>query len=332
MKEESPVFIVGMPRSGTTLLRSALTSHPAIRIGPETHFLSHWVPRFGGEIRTPEDFERFWAAFRESRPFEELDLDAEVMYRALTANGTPGFRDVLRGLLAEDARRHGKARWGEKTPAHHAHLDTLLDWFPDARVLYVVRDPRAVTASLMDVPWAESRIEVHAGRWRDSVRILRQWEGDARVLVVYYEALVTDAEATLRGICDFIGEPFDEAMLSRRDTALTEVGPAGWVRQHKRRAMGPITPSSLTRWRSRLSHRQVATVEYLTRRGMRRHGYRMMTSGPGAVAWSALMVHRLLDRVRREIIRLRGGAPAAPPQPAARPADDAVRTQRRRVS
>jgi len=337
MTDESPIFIVGMPRSGTTLLRTALTSHSAIRIGPETHFLNYWLPRHGGRIDSRQDFERFWSAFRDSRQFDELGLDARSMHRLLTAGGTPEFRTVLQSLLSEHARRHGKRRWGEKTPAHHEHMDTLFDWFPNARVLYLVRDPRAVTASLMDVPWAESRVEVHAGRWRESIRILQRWEADPRVCVVYYEALVTDAEATLHTICDFLDEPFEAAMLSRRHFALNEIGPDGWRGRHHRRAMGPISTASLTKWRGRLSHLQVATVEYLTRRGMRRHGYPMLTSGPGAVAWSALMIHRVADRISREVNRVRRGragrgAVGPAPGEADSAANGAVEERRRRVS
>lgn len=317
MKEESPIFIVGMPRSGTTLMRAALASHPRIAIGPETHFLSYWVPsQATAELRDAPDFERFWAGFVDSPQFRNLELDANALHDRLLANGVPPFKTVLSTVLREHAQRYGKPRWGEKTPAHYKHIGQLLEWYPDARVLYMLRDPRAVVASLLDAPWTTSGLEFHAARWRDSTRVLRRWENDERICTVHYEALVIDPEPILRKVCAFLDEPFDPALLTRSEASVsTKVNYGKWGRRHLSDALGRIRTDSLTKWQLRLTPDQVAIVEYLTRKGMLRYGYELSSEGPGALLWSVLMFNRLWMRLKREGTRLRGqtARPASPP-------------------
>lgn len=345
MKEESPIFIVGMPRSGTTLMRASLASHPRIAISPETHFLSYWVPSHAtAELQDTLDFERFWAGFIGSPQFGNLELDADAVHDRLLASGVPTFKTLLSILLREHARRCGKPRWGEKTPTHHEHIDQLLEWYPNARIIYMLRDPRAVVASLLDASKTASCLEFHAARWRDSTRVLRRWENDARICAVHYEALVIDPEPALRKVCAFLDEPFDPALLTRSEGSVgTRMNYGKLGRRHLSDALGRIRTDSLTKWQLRLTPDQVAIVEYLTRKGMLRYGYELSSEGPGALLWSVLMFNRLWLRLKRESDRLRGQAakPASsPPEEgdggqsivvSPRTNEDAVDTQRKQL-
>ena len=308
MKEDSPIFIVGMPRSGTTLMQAALASHPRIAIGPETHFLNYWVARHGSaELRNELDFERFWSAFVNGRQFRNMELDAGTLRERLLASGIPTFKTVFSTLLREHARRFDKPRWGEKTPAHHRHMKELLEWYPNARIIYMLRDPRAVVASLLDAPWSTAGPEFHAARWRDSTRALLRWENDRRICRVHYEALVIEPEAVLRKVCAFVDEQFDPAVLTRCEASVTTTVNYGkWGRRHLSNALGPIRTDCLTKWQLRLTPDQVAIVEYLTRKGMVRFGYELSSEGPGALLWIGLMVKRLTARLKRHAQRLRG--------------------------
>ncbi|HET8701905.1 MAG TPA: sulfotransferase, partial [Nitrococcus sp.] len=284
MREESPIFIVGMPHSGITLMRTSLASHPRIAIGPATHFLSYWMPSHATtELRDALDFERFWSAFAGSLQFRKLELDADALHDRLLADGVPTFKALFSTLLREHARRCGKPRWGEKTPAHHRHIGQLLEWYPNARIIYMLRDPRAVVASLLDAPWSSLDLEFHAARWRDSVRALRRWEDDERICTVHYEALVIDPKPVLRKVCAFLEERFDPALLALPDAGMDcRMNYHKWGRRHLSDALGPIRTDSLTKWQLRLTPDQVAIVEYLTRKGMLRYGYEVSSEGPGA--------------------------------------------------
>ncbi|MGD8430806.1 MAG: sulfotransferase [Ectothiorhodospiraceae bacterium] len=310
MTDDNPIFIVGMPRSGTTLMRAALASHSRIAIAPETHYLNYWLR--GRDVeRTPTqaEFGEFWRRFVGSRQFRALDIDAGDLRSVLDTEGVPTWRGLFAELLRAHARGLGKPRCGEKTPAHHEHLARLLAWFPHARVIFMMRDPRSVVASLLDAPWAPPQLELHASRWRDCGRVLRAWEDDARVLPVFYEALVIDPQEELKRVCDFLNEPFDAGMLERSAVELDPAATRGdWATRHFARARGPFRSDSIDRWQQRLEPGQVSLIEYLTRREMRRLGYRPVTAGPGIEAWLALLVRRAGDRLRREVHRRRQSA------------------------
>lgn len=298
--QDSPVFIVGMPRSGTTLVRAALDRHSRIAVAPETHFLCQWrAQHHETELGTQASFDSFWERFTASRQFQQLELDAFLMRELILHAGVPSFYLIFRTLMYHYAEKHGKPRWGEKTPMHFNHLDELFAWFPNARVVFLLRDPRAVVASLMDAPWAEPDIVFQASRWRQSCRILDRWRRDPRVMTVPYERLVTQPEPVLRELCHFLDEPFEAVMLEGSGQALGGRQGGEWARRYFERAAQPIHAGSLEKWRERLSEEEVALIEYIARRGMRAHGYEMDTVGPGGVAWCLFNLKRGADRLRR---------------------------------
>lgn len=291
---DSPIFIVGLPRSGTTLLRSLVTAHPRIAIAPETHFLNRFCTG-----STSSSFEDFWRRYSETERFTDLGLDASAMRQRIIESGDCSHRNIFRTLLMEFAREKGKDRWGEKTPSHYVHLEELLQWFGQARVLWVVRDPRAVCNSLLSVWWRRweargframegatltrlRRIYFDAKVWRRHVALLKStWYDDHRVKSVLYEDLVRDPVATLQGIGEFLHEDFpDHIVMSRAwsdvSTALPETlsGRRGfWLRTHFEEAIKPVTEEAVGKWRANLTSLEVEVIEGACEEGMRWLGY-----------------------------------------------------------
>ena len=165
-----PVFVVGVPRSGTTLLSAMLNAHPDIAISPETFFLEWALRRRDVDPREEQGFERFWDDYSASKSFESLGLDNAVLRNNLPAGGERTFVAIFASILQTYAEAHGEARCGEKTPRHYLYIDTLLEWFPRATVVFVVRDPRAVAASLLRVPWASNDVEEQPGGGNRAIR------------------------------------------------------------------------------------------------------------------------------------------------------------------
>ena len=162
------IFIVGVSRSGTTLARRILDRHSRIAIATENHYLGHLLPWEGarhyfrrvGDLRDDAAVRRLVellysgelqrrSRLRELSPFwrwlAEKVPRADIEKRLLASDRTE--RGVFAAFLRVYADRRGKAVMGEKTPAHLAYVETLLAWFPDARVVHCVRDPRAVYVS-----------------------------------------------------------------------------------------------------------------------------------------------------------------------------------------
>ncbi|MEM9265065.1 MAG: sulfotransferase [Cyanobacteria bacterium P01_F01_bin.13] len=273
---EKPIFIVGMPRSGTTLLTTILSAHPHIAISPESHFLTYWVPTYRHlKLDDPTEFQQFWQALSQSKRFSYFDVAPDITLANIMAKGTPSHASVFAGWMETYAKRCHKSRWGEKTPLHYQHLDQLLEWFPQAQVLWMLRDPRAVTASLLRMTWASNYVHIHAEQWHQSTQLYEQiWHSDPRVKLVRYEDLVQQPEQTLAEVFTFLDEDYPKGVLTQRsEQTIPTVNREGWALEHLNQTLQPLDPSAIDSWKQQLWPDHVAIVNNLTNRLQQRYGY-----------------------------------------------------------
>lgn len=223
---ETRAFVVGCPRSGTTLVQSLLNAHPSIRSFPETHAFEDvradlpW--RRWGLVRTgaADGIRSFLAEIGRE------DLADEVPRRAFTwGRLARALVRVLDALALEEGAR----AWVEKTPDHLDQAGRIAHHIPDARFVHVVRNGPDVVASLRAVtrehpeawgrgqPWT---LEECATKWMDAVRrSLDLVEGEAHELV-RYEEVAADPEGVLEGLLDHLSIPWRaEALSDRREAA-----------------------------------------------------------------------------------------------------------------
>ncbi|MDB9823375.1 sulfotransferase [Deltaproteobacteria bacterium] len=193
------------------------------------------------------------------------------------SSGDHNYRDIFSTILRLYAEKKGKKRWGEKTPTHYAHIKQLLEWYPESRIVYMVRDPRAVVASRLTMSkkyplswWYSRTVDDIATQWQDSIDILDRWTNDYRIHFILYEKLVQETLKELKRLCDFIGEEYSYSMMSYIEVADDLVGKEPW----KETVAKPITVESVEKWQSQLLPRQVAIIEYLANRGIRKYQYR----------------------------------------------------------
>lgn len=266
-------FVVGVARSGTTLLRLQLDAHPLLAIPPETGF------GFAAEaLQATGDRAAFAAALTEVETWPDLGIEPAALDALLAAVEPWSPAEGLRAVYRAYGARHGKPRWGDKTPGHARHLVAIEALLPEARFVHLIRDGRDVAASLREQPFApgDGGIEAVAAHWREELLAARA--AGARVAhyhEVRYERLLAEPEATLREICDFAELPFSPAMLSAHERAaarlaeLPDARPdadgrvvtrAQRVERHARTATPPDR-SRAGRWRTSLSDEEVATVE-----------------------------------------------------------------------
>jgi hypothetical protein len=276
-KTVSPVFVVGIVRSGTTLMSMMLSAHPAIAIAPDIHYVHGWVQRHRQlELSQPADFEQFWKAFSGNKRFGYLGIAAGAVRQSIEANQRYSFRGVYLSVLETFAASLQKRRWGEKTPFSADHLDTLFSWFPDARVIYMLRDPRAVVSSLRKIPWlAEVGVDAHALSWANGVRRALANKGDPRILRVRYENLVHKPAEVLEQVCRFLGEAYSPDMLDSRHTLLTSTlrDREGWEKEHIGAALGPVHEMSVDKWKNELMPVEVDVIEHYCGWVMQQAGY-----------------------------------------------------------
>ncbi len=276
-QKANPVFVVGKMRSGTTLMSSMLSAHPAIAIAPDIHYIYGWAQQCRElDLSRPADFERFWKAFSSNKRFGYLGIDVRVLRGRIEANRHFSFRGVYRATLETYAESVRKRRWGEKTPDTADHLETLFNWFPDARVIYMLRDPRAVVSSMRKTPWgAEQGVHVHARSWAEGVGRALASEGDPHVLRVRYESLVRKPVEELNKVCRFLGEEYSPDMVDSRHTLLTSTlkDRTGWEKEHLTAALQPVHEDSRDKWRNELTPLEIDVIEHYCGRVMEQAGY-----------------------------------------------------------
>ena len=270
---QAPIFVVGMPRSGTTLLSAMLDAHSAIAITPETHFYTRC---WNAERRVPDSIEAVWERLVQQPGVQDLQLTAEEMEHlreAACQSQRPSPSDLLRALGTIYAERNGAQVWGEKTPDHLAHVPAMMRDFPEAAVLCIVRDARDVCLSLRGLPWNEDSLPESAWTWRRYAQKSTRYQTafPDRYREVRYEDLLARPEATLRELTAWIGCPFEKRMLGfhRQRT-----GPADTEREPwKANTHQPVDPSNTEKWRAQMTDAERAVVELIAGSALESYGY-----------------------------------------------------------
>ena len=268
----APIFVVGMPRSGTTLLSALLDAHSRIAITPETHFYT----RCGGGQQGDGAVEEVWNRLRQQPGVQDMRLSEEEIERLwsqVQLVDRPGPSDLLRALGSTYADRTGADAWGEKTPDHLAHVPTILRDFPRAAVLCIVRDPRDVWLSLRGMPWNEDSLPEAAWTWRRYAQKSTRWRETFpdRFREVRYEDLLDEPADLLREVTAWLGVSYEERMLRfhQQDDGPADTGREPW----KAKTHRPIDPSNKEKWRTQMTDAERAVIEWMAGSPLRRHGY-----------------------------------------------------------
>jgi hypothetical protein len=266
--------------SGTTLLRLVLDSHESIAIPPETGFMR----AYDAHRYTPfKASGRGWTKRLGWRP-EELDAMLGELYDR---------------LFMRYAERHGKARWGEKTPLHTWHVDDMARLFPAAQFIGVIRHPSASVASNMRrFHLALGRTGTHWSRYTGEIVRQAARHGD-RFALIRYEDLVVDPEPLLRELLEWLGEPWSDAVLQHH-TIQSERGGRKRVEGRSRRDE-PIDPSRIARWKETLPRPQQRWLAERLARRAEFFGYAMdeplpvapLASGGRTVVYGAELDERI---------------------------------------
>ena len=256
---DAPIFVVGVARSGTTLLSAMLSAHSRLDCGPESRFfarLRHLGARDQWRLLAPASWPGpavDFVASLSNQGHSVVDLFGLSTddVRAYLVDRQPSVAAMLESLTVLHARRAGKARWVEKTPRHLLMTDTLWRHWPEARVVRIVRDPRDVALSLAGLPFAKESVVGNLVRADQDDRASRpRIEADRRAMTLRYEDLVTEPERELQRLCAFIGEAWEPAMLDTRGTAAGVAADHEWW---KGSVAGPLTTASVGRWRHEMS-------------------------------------------------------------------------------
>jgi Sulfotransferase family len=300
MGSKPPVFIVGSPRSGTSLLRNVLNRHPSFAICGETQF-NHYVykrRRAFGDLSNLENRQRLVDEYLSVRRIRRLDIDLPSLKEKLVCEAT-SYRALFAGLLRSYAESAGKERWGEKTPQHALISELLCEWFPGAAILHILRDPRDAVASLQRMPWAPNSVISNARTWLACNLAARKSSHRPEYLLVRYETLVAQPERELARICAHLGEDYAPGMLAPDHSALV---PAPWERLSR----GPVTVKRVGTWQEELTARDAALIEWVVGPHLQSFGYPRVAGAPSMLAVARGLAFAAFDSIRRRLPQIPG--------------------------
>ncbi|MGZ4595700.1 MAG: sulfotransferase family protein [Actinomycetes bacterium] len=280
MANDRPIFVVGCPRSGTTMLGLMIHAHPRLAMPPESRFLiKTWRRRHAfGDLQTDE--QRTALADEITRPgsmITELGFRKQQLVDAIL-DAPPTIGSALGAVFQEYAKAHGKARWGDKRPIYFQEVDVLRRLFPDAQFIHVIRDGRANVESLKRMPWfPHSNVSAMSlWSWAETCmrRNLKRLPADT-YHTIRYETLVSDPKPVLQEMCAFLGEDFHEAMLEPHK--VTDIIPERKV-WHANLKQG-INVDRIEAWREGLEPWEIGLMETVLRRKLTRYGYQLSGDG-----------------------------------------------------
>jgi len=272
------IFIVGAPRSGTTLLRNILNRHPKLAICGETQFFHHVYARrraFGDLLNT-KNRRCLVAKYLPTDRIRRLGMDSAGLSERLMSEGT-SYQAFFSALLAYYAQSQGKSRFGEKTPQHAQYTEILCEWYPGAKILHMLRDPRDVVESLQRMAWASNSILTNARVWLQNNLAAVRSSSRPGYLLVRYETLVEQPERELTRICAHLGEDYSPLMLTLNEERTKF---SSW----SKRSRLPVTTERLGKWREELDSDSVRLIEWVLGDHMAAFGYPRTTASPSPAA------------------------------------------------
>ncbi len=267
----NPIFVVGCGRSGTTLLAVLLDRHSQIAMTPETHYLNGFHRRHRDTAAGLDSHEKLCVALEREPRFIDMNLDpASVLEKFRTY--PPDCKHLFRAMLEAYRDEHDKPRVGEKTPDHLEFVPQIIEWFPQAKIICIVRDGRDVANSMMKVHWTrkDKRLQCMVWRWaaKTCLEYLDQYQD--HFIHVRLEDLLRDPPATMTRLCRFVGVAFEPQQLeSQTQTSVVLEHETQWMGK----ARQELDPDRIAAWTRNTTPQDKWMMNSMMGRYLERFGY-----------------------------------------------------------
>lgn len=277
-KNDLPVvYIIGVGRSGTSLLMTLLNAHSQIAFTPETHFLRFYL----GNNTIKKTIEQrgvtaFQQLLEQDDYFKRLPFSTTALLTPYLNKAKPFELDkVYADLLALYLNGKGKTLIGDKDPRYIDYLEVIHAIFPKARIIHIYRDPRDVVLSKTKAEWSAhrpywmnaiiSQIQIERGRKK-----AKQLFGE-QYYELSYESLLQNAQNCLTDLLRFLNLEFESSMFDLRKSASELVDESEM--QWKDNTFRPLQGDNIEKWRKQLSPTQIKTIEIICKEWFNELGY-----------------------------------------------------------
>jgi Sulfotransferase family len=303
-----PLFIIGMPRSGTKLMRALLNQHPRINLTlAESHFIPYFLKKFGNPpmFRTREDLNPF------VRELQQTAFFATMKKAGYSLGDSTLFKDIdyssWSKIFEHLFRRFGPKEptsdtiWGDKTPGYINHMPLLKTLFPGAKFLHMLRDPRDYCLSVRK-SFGKS-IYRAAHRWRQGVENAHRYGAclNEDYKEVRYEFLLDQPVSAMKSVASFLAVPYDDKLVDL-SSSQEDLGDA--------KGRSGILTGNRNKYRTQLTSQEIKRIEEMVCNIARSVDYRLETNVPlrslNSVTLGILKVHDGVASLRHHMLAERG--------------------------
>lgn len=293
---DNPVFIVGMPRSGTTVFSKLFSKSTGVLICPETHFLREPYKRYAQlDLSLEKNVNLVLDSYTKSRWFQSLGLNLDEIISSLEKQKETSWPILFRTIIELHAKKSGATSFGEKTPGHYKNVQELLTWFPNCKIIFVFRNPIDVIASNLCAPFASSSVILNALRYKEVFQSYDEYRQDKRLVLVKYEDFVKSSKQIINSIVktnssdqEFI---YDNYKINE-----------GWRNMHLSKASEPINSRSIGKGEILLNNYEKWVIEYILSKEMKSMNYSKKNRNYNPISFPLKIIfHWCRDRFNAKI-------------------------------
>lgn len=286
-------FILGRPRSGTTLLRTLFDAHPNCAVPLECAFIMNMSRKYEKVVNWTSDLLlEFHADVQKHVKFDRwaIDLDA-LKADLLRCQGNNTFQGICKVVYLNYPSHFPKENilWiGDKNPVYATYTPMMMRLFAEAKFIHLVRDPRDNIISLKNVDFEGPFSALLAYRWRHSARSLSKIKKKypAKFYTIRYEDMVRQPQKYYREMCDFLNIPYNDTVFDfykKQDEVLGRFNVENFLKYHKS-LLSPINTDKVDLWKTQLPDRDIRITEWVCGRWIKYYGYGRRYKHPGFLA------------------------------------------------
>lgn len=214
--QDRQIFIVGMPRSGTTLLQLLLSSHSKIALTQETHFFRlFWERREKyGNLMKDNNFNKLYKDITDCRFIKKLEIqNLEKIIKTVNRNNF--YKEFIQAILKKKAIDKDKKFSGEKTPGHLLYTEEIIKMFNNVKIINIIRNPIDVISSTIKTSWNKKSLLKNVKRWNKYIELAIKYniEFKENFYIIIYERLVQNPDTELKNLFNFLKIEYEKEIL-----------------------------------------------------------------------------------------------------------------------
>lgn len=269
--ETLPIFfIIGRPRTGTTLLRTLFDAHPNVIIPPECALVLNLFPKYGKVEKWDEKkILSFYEDAKAQRKFASWLMDDDkVKENLLSMAGENTFQNMVRALYHNYNsffHKNNVLILGDKNPVYSINIKQIYQAFPDAKFIHLTRDYRDNIVSILKVDFEAPLVPLIVYRWKYSAIQIEKLKSKhhRQFYTIKYEDFVNDYHTNYRKLCEFVGIDYDENVFDfyKKKEEIFKIYPEKQFERYHKSLLKPITNEKVGIWKNELSEKDVRTAD-----------------------------------------------------------------------